>query len=81
MLAANAQAMQHCGYPTFSTELYLPALEFSWPDWRLIACLARTSISARLAFHCSRQLKVEGTLSACVVLEISNGHLYGVKRS
>ncbi len=33
-LALDEQAVQHCGYPTFSTELYLPALEFSWRDWR-----------------------------------------------
>ena len=42
---------------------------------RSAACLARTSISARLAFHWSRQLKVDGELSACVRLEIRNGHL------
>ena len=29
-LALDEQAVQDCGYPTFSTELYLPALEFSW---------------------------------------------------
>jgi len=33
-LALDEQAGQHCGYPTFSTELYLPAPEFSWRDWR-----------------------------------------------
>jgi len=33
-LALDEQAVQHCGYPSFSTELYLPALEFSWRHWR-----------------------------------------------
>ena len=30
LLALDEQGVQHCGYPTFSTELYQPALEFSW---------------------------------------------------
>ena len=33
-LALNEQAVQHSGYPTFATELYQPALEFSWRHWR-----------------------------------------------
>ena len=37
------------------------------------ACFAKTSISARLAFHCNLQLKVEGASSGWVLLVISAG--------
>ena len=48
---------------------------------RSVACFARTSISARFAFHCSRQLKIEGAFSECVLLETRSGPSLGVKRS
>ena len=77
MLLAIEQAVQHCRREAFSVPLALDqqamqhcGFETVWVEW----------ISARRAFHCSRQLKVEGRLSACVFLELRNGHLLGVRR-